>query len=374
MNIAVNTRLLLPHRLEGIGWFTQQIFSRLPLWHPEVNWFYIFDRPPHADLRLPQNVKTIHLPPPTRHPLLWQLWFHHLLPPLLKRLKANLFVSPDGYLALSASCAQLNVIHDINFEHHPENIPAHARGYFKKYFPRYAREATRLATVSHYSRGDIARTYQIDPLRIDVVPNGVGDFFHPLPLEEQAAFRQKHSDGQPYFVFIGAFNPRKNMEGMLQAYQQYRDQGGQARFMFIGDKMYWTTALQQQVEQHPYHRDLLFPGRLSGAALNAALASAQALLFVSHFEGFGIPIIEAFQCGVPVITSTTTSMPEVAGDAALLCPPKEPAKIAEAMHTVQQPDVARELIQAGTRRVQHFSWDASAEAMWQAIQNTLADG
>lgn len=371
MKIAVNTRLLMPDRLEGIGWFTQQIFLRLAQAHPGVQWYFIFDRPPQKGLQLPANVQPVVLSPPTRHPVLWWLWFHIRLPRLLRKLKVALFISPDGFLALNTPLPQLNVIHDINFEHAPGNIPFTVRLYYRHYFQRYARQATRLVTVSQYSKQDIAHTYAVPPERIDVVYNGVGDFFHTASANEQSTQRQQLTGGVPYFIFIGAFNPRKNIDGMLHAYTRYRREGGQAKFVLVGDKMYWPPAIQKVLDQHPFKGDLVFPGRLSGKALNQVLAAAQALMFISHFEGFGIPIIEAFQCEVPVITSTTTSMPEVAGEAALLCEPTDYKRITEAMHEVEKEPVRRQLKEAGLKQLQKFNWDKAAKEMWQSIQKTL---
>lgn len=373
MKIAVNTRLLMPDRLEGIGWFTQQIFMRLAHAHPEVQWYFIFDRKPQENLQLPPNVQAVVLSPPTRHPILWWLWFHLRLPLLLRKLRVHIFISPDGFLALRAPLPQLNVIHDINFEHSPGNIPFAVRHYYRHYFKRYAREATRLVTVSHYSKRDIANTYGVAAEKIDVIYNGVGDFFRPASAIEQSSQRQKLTGGRPYFIFIGAFNPRKNIDGMLQAYTLYRRQGGKAQFVLVGDKMYWPPAIQKVLDEHPYAADLQFPGRLSGEALNQVLAAAQGLMFVSHFEGFGIPIIEAFQCRVPVITSTTTSMPEVAGEAALLCPPQDYLRIAQAMHEVEKEPLRSRLIDAGQQQLQKFSWDKAAAQMWQSIEKTLAE-
>lgn len=373
MQIAVNTRLLLPRKLEGIGWFTYEVFSRLVRQHPEVQWLFIFDRPYHPQFVFGPNVTPLVLSPPTRHPLLWYYWFEWRLPALLRKYQPDLFISPDGYLSLRSEVPSLPVIHDLNFEHHPQYLPRLVRFYYRYFYPRFARHATRVATVSRYSQQDIARTYGIDPEKIDLVYNGIGDFFSPLAEAEIREVRKQVSRGQPYFVFVGALNPRKNISGMLQAYRQYREQGGQDAFVIVGEKMFWDSEIRQRYQKHPYQADIYFTGRLEGQGLSRVLAASRALLFVSHFEGFGIPILEAFRCEVPVITSTTTSMPEVAGDAALLCEPENYAQIAEAMHRVRDNALRNDLIARGKKRLQAFSWENSARMMWDSIQKTLRE-
>lgn len=371
MRIAVNTRLLIPHKLEGIGWFTREIFYRLVQQHPEVEWLFIFDRPPHPDLKLPPQVKELVLSPPTRHPVLWYLWFEHRLPALLRRKKADLLVSPDGFAPLQSPVPTLPVIHDLNFEHQPQNLPWLVGHYLRYFFPRIARRARHVATVSHFSRQDLVKTYGLEEGKISVVPNGVGTHFGPSSAAAIQEYRQARSEGKPYFIFIGALNPRKNLEGLLTAYRLYREAGYQAHLLIVGDAMFGVRSIKDQYRQHPYRADIHFTGRLDGEALREALAAAQALWFVSHYEGFGIPIIEAFRCGVPVITAQNSSMPEIAGDAAWLCPSRDPQAIAGAMIQSEDAGQRAQRIKKGRERAEKFTWEKAAEAMWQAIQKAL---
>lgn len=371
MKIAVNTRLLLSNKLEGIGWFTYEVFKRLAIKHPEVEWIFIFDRPYDKSFIFSDNVRPVVIPPPARHPVLWYIWFEYSVTRVLKKHKPDLFISPDGYLSLKTETPSIAVIHDINFEHNPENIPKTARKYLRKYFPRFASKASRIATVSEYSKLDIAKTYGVNESKIDLVYNGTGDFFHPLSEEKCQEVKGKVSGGDPYFIFVGALNPRKNISGMLRAYDLYRKEGGTNKFVIVGTKMFWNEEISETYESHPYKSDIIFTGRLEGDSLNSILGAAHALMFVSNFEGFGIPIVEAFKCKIPVITSSTSSMPEVAGDAALICDPNNIEGIAKAMHEVAKPEVRKNLIEKGAARQKLFTWERSAEMMWDSIQKTL---
>ncbi len=363
--------MLLPGRLEGIGWFTYEVFKRLVQKHPEVEWHFIFDRPFAPSSLFASGVEGHQIYPPARHPFLWYLWFEFSLPRLLRRIKPDLLISPDGFLSLGYRGKQLPVIHDINFEHQKQNTDRLAGAYFRYFFRRYAHKAARIATVSKYSLDDLAATYGLSPDKIDLVYNGVSDFFRPLGEEEALRVRQQRSDGSPYFVFIGALNPRKNIDGMLQAYALYRKQGGEARFVVVGDKMFWSTPLEKAYRSNPYREDIIFTGRLEGEELNLVLGAAQALCFVSHFEGFGIPILEAFRSEVPVITGTNSSLPEVAGEAAWLCDSRKPPEIAAAMLASDDAGERKRRIAMGRLQGQKFSWDRSADMLWSSILKTL---
>ena len=198
MIIAVNTRILLKGKLEGIGWFTRETLQRITRNHPEHQFIFIFDRPYNEEFVFSGNVTPVVVSPPTRHPILWYFWFEWRIPRILRKYKADLFLSPDGYLSLRTRVKQLAVIHDINFAHRPKDLPFLYALYYNYFFPRFARRAARIATVSYYSKEDIVRTYHINPDKIDVVYNGVNKLYTPTSAEEQAATRNKYADGIPY--------------------------------------------------------------------------------------------------------------------------------------------------------------------------------
>ena len=180
MRIAVNTRFLLPKKMEGFGWYTFETISRIVKKHPEHEFYFFFDRPFDKKFIFASNVTPVVLNPPARHPILFKIWFDRSVTKALKKYQCDAFISPDGYLSLKTNVPQLGVIHDLNFEHHPKDIPASALKYLKNYFPKFAQKADRLCTVSEYSKQDIVKSYGIDPKKIDVTHNGVSDIFRPL--------------------------------------------------------------------------------------------------------------------------------------------------------------------------------------------------
>jgi len=369
MRIAVNTRLLLKDRLEGIGWFTHETLSRIALAHPEHQFLFIFDRPFDPSFIYAPNVEGIVCAPPARHPLLFYIWFEWRLPSLLEKLKADLFLSPDGYLSLRSKLPQIAVIHDLNFEHAPLDIPWAPRWHFRYFFPKYAARANRIATVSEFSKADVVSTYSIDPEKIDVVYNGVNESYLPFAKDAKEAVRAEFSSGQPYFLFVGAIHPRKNLLNQLKAFSLFRESNSENyQFLVVGESTARNGEMSHFLEINQFSKDIRFLGRRSLQELIRLYGAAEALMYVSKFEGFGIPIIEAFRAGTPVITATTSSMPEVAGGAALLVDPGDETAIANAMKKIAEDrDFIKELITKGLSRSEKFNWDATAELLWKSI-------
>jgi glycosyltransferase involved in cell wall biosynthesis len=373
MKIAVNTRLLLPNKLEGIGWFTYETLRRITTQHPEHEFLFIFDRQPSEEFIFSDNVKAVVAGPPARHPVLWYLFFEYGVTRVLKKHKPDLFVSPDGWISLRSKVPALNVIHDLNFEEYPEFIPWLVRKYYHYFFPRFARKALRIATVSEYTRQDLTKRYHCDYDNIDVVYNGAHHNFHPLKPSEVSITREKVSAGAPYFMFLGLIHPRKNLKNILLAFDAFKKAtNNNFKFVVVGDKKWWTDDLEKAFNSMEYKDDVIMLGRLKMNDLAKVLASAFCLVYTSYFEGFGIPILEAITCGVPVITSELTSMPEVGGTAALYANPFSVESIkAQMLELYNHNELRKELINKGFEQSKLFSWDLTATRLWETIEKCL---
>jgi glycosyltransferase involved in cell wall biosynthesis len=374
MRIAVNTRLLLKDKLEGIGWFSYETLKRIVRAHPEHEFIFIFDRPFSKDFIFAKNVHPVVAGPPARHPFLFLIWFEMTIPGILKKYKADVFLSPDGYLSLRGNTPSIAVMHDLNFEHYPEDLPFWIRHYYRKMFPRFAKKAERIITVSEYSASDIALQYNVDKSRIDVAHNGANDIFTPSGQEEKRDTLQRLTKGRPYLLFVGALHPRKNVVNMLKAFDKYKNQRpeDELKLVIVGEKMWWNKRMANTYQQMDYKPDVIFSGRMSPEELRKAYGAAEALLYVSYFEGFGIPILEAYRCHTPVITSKVTSMPEVAGQGALLVDPFDIHDISEAISRLRQEfSLKQQLVEEGRKRAEAFSWDKTASKIWESIQRTL---
>ncbi len=375
LKIAVNTRLLLKDRLEGIGWFSFESLKRMVKQHPEHEFVFVFDRKYDPSFVFAPNVKAVVVPPQARHPFLYHIWFQFSIPYILKKYKIDLFLSPDGYIPLGKRVKTVSVMHDLNFMHYPKDLPAIETWYYTKFFPRFAKAADRIATVSVFSKMDIVEHFEIEEEKIDVVYNGVSELFQPLDQNAQKEIKNKFSDGCDYFVFVGALHPRKNLVHLFRAYEQFRENNSKVvKLLIVGAKKWWTESIKAEYDTMSFKDDVIFTGRVSSRDLADIMASALALTYVSYFEGFGIPILEAFSSNTAVITSNITSMPEVAKDAALLVDPFDPNDIADAMQRVVYDESFRaSLCEKGLRRSKDFSWQQTSEKLWQSIEKVMND-
>ncbi len=370
MRIAVNTRFLLKGKLEGIGWFTNEIIRRMVLNHPEHEFIFLFDRPYDQQFIFADNIIPVVIPPPARHPILWYIWFEWSVKRALKKYKADIFISTDGFLSLSSSVPCILVVHDLAFEHYPEHLPFKFRYYLRKFTPRFVQKAAHTVTVSTYSKEDLIATYGADPDKISIVYNGAHTFYKPLDYETKQGIRDHYAQGCEYFVFAGALHPRKNVANLLKAFEIFkRKQRSNMKMLIIGRFAWNAEDIRRAIQQHPFKNDVLHYDYMEVKELSKVIGAAYALTFVSLFEGFGIPILEAIQCEIPSIVSNTTSMPEVAGETALLVDPSNVEEIAGAMSTLYKDENLRnQLIQATRTQVKKFNWDKSALEFYSIVE------
>ncbi len=373
MQIVVNTRLLINDKLDGIGWFTAQTLKRITQKNPDTHFVFLFDRDFDDQFIFSDNITPIVIGPQARHPFLYYSWFHVSVKNLLNRLNPDLFLSPDGFLAFGAKCKQLPVIHDINFFHNPKDLKFLTSKYCNYFFPKYSRLATRIATVSEFSKADIAKNYHVSASKIDVVYNGINEGFKPLSVNENDTTRAKYSAGKSYFLFVGSQSPRKNLGRLILAFDKFK-LFTKSDFKLVLVGMVYTSngEIARTINQSTYKKDILFTGRISQDELEKIMAASFTLAYVPYFEGFGIPLLEAMQCDIPIICSNTTSMPEIAGNAALLVNPFDVDSIAKGMVDLyEQTQLRDDLINAGRARKMDFSWDKTADLLWQSITNCL---
>lgn len=373
MHIVVNTRLLIENKLEGMGWFTYQTLKFITTTNPDIKFTFLFDRPFSNDFIFAKNITGIKIGFPARHPVLYYLWFQFSVKKALKKLKPDLFLSPDGFLCIGARCKQLPVIHDINFFHHPNDSKWLTAKYYNYFFPKFAKEAARIATVSEYSKNDIAKNYKIDKNKIDVVYNGINNFFKPLTDEEKIETKRKFSNFEDYFVYVGSLHPRKNIFNLIKAFAIFKTKTDSKLKLVLAGPNYWgMEKINSLILELKISEEVVFTGRLPNNDLAKVLGGALCLTYIPYYEGFGIPLVEAMQCQMPIITSNVTSLPEVAGNAAILVNPYNVKEIADAMEIVAFDSAkTKQLIENGKQRKNEFSWEKSGELLMRSILKTI---
>jgi glycosyltransferase involved in cell wall biosynthesis len=373
MVIAVNTRFLLKDKLEGYGYFIRELFTVLTRQHPEHQFYFLFDRPFDPSFEFPANVECMVVPPPARHPLLWKYWYDLKLPGVLKRIKADVFVSPDGICSLTTRVPQCLVIHDIGIIHYPADYKKEHYLFYKRYIPSFLKKAARIATVSGFSKNDIVKRYGTDPAKIDVVYNGVKEVFRPVEPSMAAQVKDEFTGGLDYFLYLGAIQPRKNLINLLKAFSIFKKRQQSSMKLVITGRMAWKNeSFLELMNTYKYRDEVVMTGYLEETKVANLLGSAYALVYPSLFEGFGVPVLEAMAAGIPALTSAKTSMEEIAGDAGLYFDADNFEDIAEKMMLIYKDESLRKrLVDRGRERASAFSWQQSAQLMWDCISKAV---
>jgi glycosyltransferase involved in cell wall biosynthesis len=372
MIIAVNTRFLLGE-LEGYGYFIHELFRVLVTKQSEHQFYFLFDRPFNKQFIFSSNVHPIVVSPAARHPVLWKYWYDVKVAFALKKIKADVFVSPDGFCSLTTTVPQCLIIHDLGFLNQPETYKRSHVGFYKRNTPKFLRKAKYIVTVSQFSKNHIVKQYKTDPAKIAVVYNGVKDVFNPRSVSERETIKEKYTEGREYFIYIGAIQPRKNLVNLLKAFSIFKKRLQSNMKLVIAGRLAWKNEeFLELIKTYKYRSDVVLTGYLPEEELSAILSSAYALVYPSLFEGFGVPVVEAMKCEVPVLTSEKTSMEEAAGDAALYFNPNNYQDIADKMMLIYKDEnLRKQLIEKGKLNVVKYSWEKSAELFWECILRTM---
>lgn len=304
---------------------------------------------------------------------LGSLW----LPLLARRFQLDLIHDPTGVtpLLFGAGCTRVvTTIHDV----FPWSVPGHSsrldHWIYHSWLPHLLpRRADHVITVSRQSSLDIVKFLHYPQNKIQVIPQGISPLFHPISADQALAYLfDRYQLQPPYLLFLGSLTRRKNLARALQAFALVARSRPGLRFVLVGPRAWLNTPVEQIVHSLQIEDRIQLTGPVPDADLPYFYSAAQAFVFPSLYEGFGFPPLEAMACSTPVITSNGSSLPEVAGDAALLVDPTSVEAIAGAIEQVlSDPSLADELRQRGLRQAAQFSWPAAARATLTLYQNVL---
>ncbi|MHB1921502.1 MAG: glycosyltransferase family 4 protein [Chitinophagaceae bacterium] len=371
MRIAVNTRFLISDRLEGIGRYTEEVLRRMTCSHPEHDFIFFFDRPYDPVFLFSSNITGVVLGPPARDPFLWWWWLEWRIPAALKKYRADLFFSPDGFLSKRTLVPTLIVMHDLAFEQYPDLLEKRRSRYLRKNSPLFARKAAGIATVSEFSREDICNRYGISPAKIQVIYNGVSEIFHPLEWEEREQVKEQFAGGCEYFICVGAIHPRKNLLQLLRAFSLFKRRlRSSMKLILVGRVAWMGEDFLEALKTFYFRGDVVLTGYVKAQVLASLVGAAYALVYPSLWEGFGLPVVEALSCRVPVVASQRSGIPEAGGDAALYFDPDNLEDFASQLTLIYKDEPLRtRLISQSSEQAARFNWNQTAEALWKALES-----
>lgn len=326
---------------------------------------YFRDKPP-ASLFAARPHVTQHVIPALR------AWTHTRLALALWRARPDVVFVPAHTLPLAFPGRAVVTVHDLGYKYFPEAHPSLARRYLEWTTRFSARRAARVLADSLATAKDLAAHYRIPEHKMSVVYPGVDEDLHPITDGTAlAAMRRRYNLPERYLLFVGTLQPRKNIARIVQAYARWRKgfSGERVALVLAGQQGWlydptWTAGVE----------GVILPGYIDDADVAALYSGALGLVFPSLHEGFGFPILEAMRCGIPVITSATSSMPEVAGKAARLVNARDVDAIAEAIHQIVTDEELRaDLIAKGHTQAEQFTWTRAAEQVLHVLEQAAGD-
>jgi glycosyltransferase involved in cell wall biosynthesis len=327
----------LPSRHELVLYYTQDAARQ----RVNVNGHISLKRlsPRHPLLRIPLT-----LPWRTRADKLDIFHAQHVIPPFIR-------------------CKTVTTIPDIAYEHLPEAFPRTQLIWMKQLVRSSAIRADHIITVSEYSKRDIARTYRVPEEKITVTYEGASEEFRPHDKEcAQEKLARNHGIKGVFILYLGRLQGRKNLTRVVEAYARIRAAGLPHKLVLAGKRDSLFEPVLARIRELNIERDVLLPGYVPADEVPLFYSAAEVFVYPSFFEGFGLPVLEAMACGVPVITSRGSSLEEVAGDAALLVDPLSEDSITSALLQILQDDQMQvRMRQAGLDRSKCFNFERTAQ-------------
>ncbi len=331
---------------------------------------------PLADSRVRLRLYT-HQPPAPRH---WptgpfvetrvipfpRLWTHLRLAAEISRHPPDVLFVPAHVLPLYCPVPAAVTVHDLGYRHFPQAHTRFQRWYLEATTRRHARVARRIIADSEATRADLLQFYHADPARIKVVHLGLDSGLQPTSLTP--AVRQKYGLPQTYLLHLGTLQPRKNLARLLAAFRQISSDFPAVHLALAGGAGWLAQDIFNRIAALKLTDRVILPGYIPEADKAALLSGALAYVFPSLYEGFGLPVLEAMACGTPVLAANTSSLPEIAGQAALLVNPLNVEAIAGGMRRLLTDEsLRRSLVEKGFHRIEAFSWQKAGERIWRIL-------
>jgi len=304
------------------------------------------------------------------------LWENTLLPVDLIKERVDLFWGPSNFLPPLKVCKYIVTIHDISSFIFARTYPWLRRNYYQVSIRNALHRADGIISVSSATKNDLIKYFPISEDKIRVIPNGVGEMFQSIiSPKEILRVREKYHLPSEFLLSLGVLEPKKNTERIILAYARLKEEiANLPKLVIAGSRAYgWkNSSLFQLIKRLKLEEQVLFPDKIEQKDLPAVYHSALLFLYPSLYEGFGLPVVEAMACGTPVITSNVSSLPEVAGDAAILVNPYSVSEIAQAMKEVLLNDRKREeMREKGIKNAQRFSWQKSAQELLNFFEEVM---
>lgn len=368
MTIAVNTRLNNETQQEGYESFMFVMLEHLATKFPEHRFIYIFDRPYDANKKFPKHVLTIVAGPKTGGTLSLQYWFNYKIPALLRKHKAEVFLSMEGICSLRTKVPQCLLLSDLGFLHHPLLSKRSQYSYSTKFTPAFVAKAKSIATISDFSKSLIAERYSINAEQITVIKPIIDDIFKPVDWEEKERIKEQHAEGKAYFLFSGRINKHTNLINLLKAFSFFKKRQKSNMLLLIAADA--DETFKKALSTYKLRKEVKLLEQVSKEDLAKITAAAYAMVYPVLTSDLALPALQAMRSGVPVITANSNALSAIFGKAALYGNPDDHEALAEKMMLVFKDEgMAKQLITAGSDLLQRYQPDKMTDLLMRCILN-----
>jgi len=372
-HVAINAHLLSGqawYRSAGVHQYIYQLVRHLGQTEDELRYTLLL-----GEGVLPPDITFTALRSswPTSRATVRVLWEQLVQPWALRQVGADLVHGPVFISPLISPCPSIVTIHDLSFIRFPDLFKPLNRLYLTVLARLSGRRARRIIAVSAHAAAEATRLLGVPAERLDVVYHGVDPMFRPLPTDEVAAFRRRRGLPERFLLFVGTLEPRKNLVRLVDAFARIYD--GQIGLVLVGGKGWLCEELFAKVEALGLSEAILFPGYVGNDELVLWYNAAIALAYPSVYEGFGLPVLEAQACGTPVLTSNVSSLPEAAGDAAVMVDPYDVDGMASQLNRLLADEpLQQELRVRGLAHAREFSWANTARDTVRVYRSAMMAG
>jgi len=370
MIIAVNTRLNKETQPEGYKDLIFVLLEHLTKKNPQHQFLFISDSPFDEKIRLGENVLPVITGPKTSNSLGMQYWFNYKIPSVLRKYKADVFISMEGICSARTKVPQCLLISDLRFLQSPQLLKRSQTGFFNKFTSAFLAKAKSIATVSEYAKEIIAGRFAIPAEKITVIKPGIDEIFKPLDWKEKEIIREKYTGGKAYFLCSGDDHENKNLINLLKAFSFFKKRQKSNMLLLIAGNT--DTIFKKELNSYKYRDEVKLLESLEKEDLAKIMAAAYTLFYPAIYSDLVLSPLQAMQCAVPVVASDTGAIHSVCGNAAIYFDPGDHKDMAEKMMLVfKDENKTAELIKAGHTLVSEFQPHTSAELLMQCICKAL---
>lgn len=361
------------YRQAGVSRYTEALVRELPSRAPDDS-FIVFAPPdrPAPDRGFDPSLQWAHARLPTQSPTVRIAWEQTVGLAVARRYRLDVLHAPVNVTPVATGCPRVVTIHDLAFHHYPQQYPGAKQRYLRAMTRLSVRRATRVIAVSDATRQDVINLYGCHPDRVITVPNGVASEFQPLAPDDVAAFRRQEGLAEPFVLFLGTLQPRKNLETLLRAYARVHAETGW-KLIVAGAAGWSYDPIFETARDLGLIEKVRFVGYVAPERLPLWYNAAGMLVYPSLYEGFGLQLVEAMACGTPVIAADSSSLPEVVGNAGLIVGPRDVEGFARAIVSLaRSPELRADLSSRGLKRARYYSWTATADGTLAVYRDAVA--